>query len=137
MTMRSIKKGKTFAFVACCCMAVLPLCAETIGWWRFNGTGTNVPNVANPGFLDGTIVAVSNDVPGEATIEQIAFTATPSKYPSITTNFQSVSPGMYDPVTDSAVTGGKTLTYGSEWVQGGVLVPYNDVFNFEIGRAHV
>ncbi len=121
---------KSLVLAAWCGAMALSLCADTIGWWRFNGTGTNVPNVANPGFLDGTIVAVSNNVSGEATVEQVAFTATPSQYPSITTNFQSVSPGVYDPVSDSAVTGGKTLTYGKEWVQGGVLVPYDDAFNF-------
>ena len=70
--------GNVCAAVVAAAGVLLPLNAETIAWWRFNGTGTNVPNVANPGYLDGTIVAVSNDVTsGEAALDQVEFTATP------------------------------------------------------------
>jgi hypothetical protein len=123
--------GNVCAAVVAAAGVLLPLNAETIAWWRFNGTGTNVPNVANPGYLDGTIVAVSNDVTsGEAALDQVAFTATPSKYPSITTNLQSVAPNIYDMEVGSAMPGGKTLTYGDEWLQGGVMVPYDDALKF-------
>ena len=46
---------------AALCFAVLgavSASADVVGWWRFNGEGASVPNVANPGTFDGTIQSI-------------------------------------------------------------------------------
>ena len=63
-----MKRGMWFgsACVAACC-AVGTASADVVGWWRFNGEGANVPNVAatadglpdgTPRATDGTIVSI-------------------------------------------------------------------------------
>ena len=104
--------------------------ADVVGWWRFNGEGTNVPNVANPGTLDGTIVSVSNDnTSAVASIDEVSFGSVASKYPTVTERLQGDAPRVYDPLDGQVYGGGKTLSYTKPFVQGGVMVPYNAAMN--------
>lgn len=101
--------------------------AGVIGWWRFNGEGTNVPNVANPGTLDGTIVSVNNtNTQHIADFNEISYGSDASKMPSVTENLQGDAPRVYDPLDGSVRSGGKTLSYTKSFVQGGVMVPYSE-----------
>ena len=101
--------------------------ADVVGWWRFNGEGANVPNVANPGTLDGTIVSVSNDnTSAIADVDAISFGSVASKCPTITSRLQGDAPRVYDPLDGQVYGGGKTLSYEKAFVQGGVMVPYSD-----------
>ena len=104
--------------------------AGVIGWWRFNGEGTNVPNVVNPGTLDGTIVSVNNaNNSNTAATDAISFGNDSSKYPTVTSNLQADAPCVYDPLDKKVYDGGKTLSYTQKFVQGGVMVPYSDALN--------
>ncbi|MCR5751811.1 MAG: LamG domain-containing protein [Kiritimatiellae bacterium] len=100
--------------------------AGVVGWWRFNGTGTNVPNVASPGVMDGAIVSVNNNNnTNVADFSEVSFGSDSSKYPTITSNLQAEAPRVYDPLDGSVKSGGKTLSYQKKLVQGGVMIPYD------------
>ena len=100
--------------------------AGVVGWWRFNGEETNVPNVANPGTLDGTIVSISNDVSGAvADVDAVGFGSDVAKMPSVTERLQGYAPRVYDPLVGSVRDGGKTLSWEKSFVQGGMMVPYD------------
>ncbi len=113
-----------------CAAAFASASANTIGWWRFNGEGTNVPNVANPGTLDGTIVSVSNDYTNAiAPAEDVSFGNDSSKCPAVTENLQSDAPRVYDPLDGQVYGGGRTLSYKKPFIQGGVMIPYDSALN--------
>ena len=58
--MRSIKMCKSLALAACCGMAALPLCADTIGWWRFSqGDGATITNAADAATFRGTLKSIT------------------------------------------------------------------------------
>lgn len=100
--------------------------AGVVGWWRFNGTGTDVPNVASPGVMDGAIVSVNNNNnTNVADFSEVSFGSDSSKYPTITSNLQAEAPRVYDPLDGSVKSGGKTLSYQKKFVQGGVMIPYD------------
>ena len=66
-------------------LGAVSVSADVVGWWRFNGEGANVPNVANPGTLDGTIVSVSNDNSSAiAAVDAISFGNDSTKFPRVT-----------------------------------------------------
>lgn len=110
-----------------CAAAFASASADTIGWWRFDGEGPNVPNVANPGTLDGTIVSISNDVSNAiADPANVSFGTDSSKCPKVTSNLQADAPRIYDPLDGSVHVGGKTLSYDKPFIQGGVMIPYDD-----------
>ena len=120
------------------CFAVLgalPASAGVVGWWRFNGEGASVPNVANPGMLDGEIVSVNNDNNSAiAAVDEISFGNDSTKFPRVTSNLQGDAPRIYDPLDGTVHDGGKTLTF-EKFKQGGVMVPYNaalDLNNFTV-----
>lgn len=117
---------------ACCALAlnVLSASAGVVGWWRFSGEGTNVPNVANPGTLDGTIVSISNDLSNAvADPADVSFGSVSSKMPVVTESLQGLAPRVYDPLDGSVADGGKTLSWRQSFVQGGMMVPYNAALN--------
>ncbi len=111
------------------CFAVLgalPASAGVVGWWRFNGEGASVPNVANPGTLDGTIVSISNDTSNAvADPANVSFGSVASKMPTVTERLQGLAPRVYDPLDGSVTGGGKTLSWTKSFVQGGMMVPYS------------
>lgn len=109
---------------------LLSASAGVVGWWRFNGEGTNVPNVANPGTLDGTIVSVNNDnTSAVADASTVTFGSDASKKPAVTERLQGDAPRVYDPLDGQVYGGGKTLSYEKAFVQGGVMVPYDASLN--------
>ena len=124
------------ACVAVCCM-VGTASADVVGWWRFNGEGATVPNVASTadGLPDGTPRAT------DGTIMSCIHGATPvygsdaSNMPTVTDHFQQVAPRLIDQRTASGASsgtvysGGKTLHFGADGIGGGVFVPYNAAFN--------
>ena len=80
------------ACAAVCCMAITAS-AGVVGWWRFNGEGATVPNVAATadGLPDGTPRAT------DGTIMSCIHGATPvygsdaSNMPTVTDHFQQVA----------------------------------------------
>lgn len=120
-------KQAIIAATVFCATAFTAARADVVGWWRFNGEGTNVPNVANPGTLDGTIVSVSNDVSNAiASPEVVSFGNDSTKCPTVTSDLQGDAPRVYDPLDGSVHVGGKTLSYDDPFIQGGVMIPYDD-----------
>lgn len=106
-------------------LGAVSVSADVVGWWRFNGEGDSVPNVANPGTFDGTIVSVSNDNSSAiAAVDAISFGNDSTKFPRVTSNLQGEAPRVYDPLDGAVHDGGKTLTF-EKFKQGGVMVPYN------------
>ena len=93
---------------ALCCTAS----AGVVGWWRFNGEGANVPNVAatadglpdgTPRMTDGTIVSIdtygTNPVYGDTTAQM----------PEATNLFQQIAPRLIDQNAGTVYEGGKSL----------------------------
>ncbi len=114
---------------AACCMAGAAS-AGVVGWWRFNGEGANVPNVAETGGVpDGTSRAT------DGTIRSItAYGANPSygsdaaEMPIVTNLFQQVAPRLVDQHTGEVYGGGRTLHFGEDGVKGGVIIPFDEAF---------
>ena len=48
-------KRLTFGFAMFCAVAFSHIKAETVLWYRFDGNGSVVTNLANPGVMDGTL----------------------------------------------------------------------------------
>ena len=118
-------KKTTIVATMFCAAAFASASANTIGWWRFNGEGANVPNVAKPGTLDGTIVSISNDLNNAvANPADVSFGSVASKMPTVTERLQGIAPRVYDPLDGKVYDDGKTLTWEKPFVQGGMMVPY-------------
>ena len=123
-------KQAIIAATVFCATAFTAARADVVGWWRFNGEGTYVPNVANPGTLDGTIVSVSNDVSNAiASPEVVSFGNDSTKCPTVTSDLQGDAPRVYDPLDGKVYDGGKTLSYDKPFIQGGVMIPYSDALD--------
>ncbi len=124
------------AYVAVCCM-VGTASAGVVGWWRFNGEGANVPNVAATadGLPDGTPRAT------DGTIMSCIHGANPewgsdaANMPTVTDHLQQIAPRVIDQRTAAGASsgtvysGGRTLHFGADGIGGGVIVPYNAAFN--------
>lgn len=114
------------AVLCCAVFGTVSASADVVGWWRFNGEGANVPNVAHPGTLDGTIVSISNDTSNAvADPAVVSFGSVASKMPTVTERLQGLAPRVYDPLDGSVMGGGKTLSWTKSFVQGGMMVPYS------------
>ena len=85
--------------------------ADVVGWWRFNGEGANVPNVAatagvpdgTPRATDGTIMSI--DTYGANPV----YGSTAAEMPVVTNLFQQIAPRIVDQKTGIVYAGGKTL----------------------------
>ncbi|MBR0504249.1 MAG: hypothetical protein IJJ84_02500, partial [Kiritimatiellae bacterium] len=111
---------------ALCCTAS----AGVVGWWRFNGEGANVPNVAEtagvpdgtPRMTDGTIVSIdtygANPVYGNTTAQM----------PVVTNLFQQIAPRVVDQKTGIVYAGGQSLHWEGSQKRGGVIIPFNEAF---------
>ena len=121
--------GRIALLMAACCMAATAP-AGVVGWWRFNGEGANVPNVAETGGVpdgmsratDGTIMSITtysaNPVYGSDETEM-----------PVTTNlFQQVAPRVVDQHVGTVYDGGSTLHFGEDGVKGGVIIPFDEAF---------
>lgn len=117
------------ACVAVCCM-VGTASAGVVGWWRFNGEGATVPNVAatagvpdgTPRATDGTIVSIANygGSPSYGSDE--------NQMPVVTNLFQQVAPRIVDQKTGIVYAGGQSLHWEGNKKQGGVIIPFNEAF---------
>jgi len=114
---------------AACCVAGT-VSADVVGWWRFNGEGANVPNVAatagvpdgTPRATDGTIVSI--DTYGANPV----YGSTAAELPLVTNRFQQVAPRLVDQKTGTVYAGSKTLHFGKDGLAGGVIIPYDETF---------
>ena len=115
------------AAIVCAAMAS----ADVVGWWRFNGEGANVPNVAAraDGLPDGTPRATDGTIMSIANYGNPVYGSDPENMPIATNLFQLVAPRIIDQNTGAVYAGGKTLHFGNDGLKGGVIVPYNDAFN--------
>ena len=116
-------KKTTIVATIFCAAAFATASADTIGWWRFNGEGTNVPNVANPGTFDGTIQSIicNADQSYDTT-----FGSDSANMPKVTDNFRGAAPRVIDPVSGEVYESGKTLSWNAANVAGGMVVPYSE-----------
>ena len=118
------------------CFAVLgalPASAGVVGWWRFNGEGASVPNVANPGTFDGTIQSI---VCNADQSYDTTFGSDSANMPKVTDHFRGVAPRVIDPVSGAVYESGKTLSWNAANVAGGMVVAYDEAlpmtnFTFE------
>ena len=99
--------------------------AGVVGWWRFNGEGANVPNVAatadglpdgTPRATDGTIVSIANygGSPSYGSDE--------NQMPVVTNLFQQIAPRIVDQKTGIVYAGGQSLHWEGNKKQGGVIM---------------
>ena len=118
------------------CFAVLgalPASAGVVGWWRFNGEGASVPNVANPGTFDGTIQSI---VCNADQSYDTTFGSDSANMPKVTDHFRGAAPREIDPVSGAVYESGKTLSWNAANVAGGMVVAYDEAlpmtnFTFE------
>ena len=118
------------------CFAVLgalPASAGVVGWWRFDGEGASVPNVANPGMFDGTIQSI---VCNADQSYDTTFGSDSANMPKVTDHFRGAAPRVIDPVSGAVSESGKTLSWNAASVAGGMVVPYDEAlpmtnFTFE------
>ena len=106
--------------------------AETLLWYRFNGEGANVPNVAATadGLPDGTVRATDGTIKSITTYgSNPVYGNDAAEMPVVTNLFQQVAPRIIDQKTGAVYAGGKTLHFGEDGLTGGVIVPYNEAFN--------
>jgi len=91
--------------------------AETLLWYRFDGTGTTITNVANPGVMDGTLKSI------ESWGGSYSLGDTDSMFPVRTDAFTN-DVRVIDPKTDSLYASGKALSWtGDKDHTGAVVVP--------------
>ena len=118
------------ACVAVCC-AVGTASAGVVGWWRFNGEGANVPNVAETadGLPDGTPRATDGTIMSITTYGgNPSYGSDETEMPETTNLFQQVAPRLVDQKTGAVYGGGQTLHFGGNNVNGGVIIPFNEAF---------
>ncbi len=111
---------------AALCFAVLgavSASADVVGWWRFNGEGASVPNVANPGTFDGTIQSI---VCNADQSYDTTFGSDSANMPEVTEHFHGAAPRVIDPVSGVVSESGKTLSWNAANVAGGMVVPYDE-----------
>lgn len=105
--------------------------ADVVGWWRFNGEGANVPNVAatadglpdgTPRMTDGTIVSITSYGGNPS------YGSDESQMPVVTNLFQQVAPRIVDQKTGIVYAGGQSLHWEGNKKQGGVIIPFNEAF---------
>ena len=119
-TIRSrILLGSVLCFAA---LGAVSVSADVVGWWRFNGEGANVPNVAHPGTLDGTIQSI---VCNADQSYDTTFGSDSANMPKVTSNFAGAAPRVIDPVSGVVSESGGTLTWNAVNVAGGMVVPYD------------
>ncbi len=116
-------KKTTIVATIFCAAAFATASADTIGWWRFNGEGAIVTNVASPGTLDGTIQSIicNADQSYDTT-----FSSDSANMPKVTDNFRGAAPRVIDPVSGEVYDSGKTLSWNAANVAGGMVVPYSE-----------
>lgn len=95
--------------------------AGVVGWWRFDGTGANVPNAANPGTFDGTIQSI---VCNADQSYDTTFGSDSANMPKVADNFKGAAPRVVDPVSGEVFVTGGTLSWDAVNVAGGMTVPY-------------
>ena len=126
----AVLTGKAAILAAACCMAATAS-AGVVGWWRFNGEGANVPNVAATadGLPDGTPRATDGTIMSITTYgANPSYGSDSTEMPVVTNLFQQVAPRLIDQKTGSVYAGGKTLRFGEDGLDGGVIVPYDETF---------
>ncbi|MBP5543042.1 MAG: hypothetical protein ILM98_03125 [Kiritimatiellae bacterium] len=114
-------------------LGAVSVSADVVGWWRFNGDGAKVPNVANPGTFDGTIQSIicNADQSYDTT-----FGSDSANMPTVTDHFRGAAPRVIDPVSGVVSDSGKTLSWNAANVAGGMVVAYDEAlpmtnFTFE------
>ena len=124
-----MKKQLITGVTAIVCTAMAS--ADVVGWWRFNGEGANVPNVAATadGLPDGTVRATDGTIRSITNYGNPNYGSDPTNMPIATNLFQQIAPRIIDQNTGAVYEGGKTLHFGNDGLNGGVIVPYNDAFN--------
>ena len=117
------------ACAAACCM-VMTTSAGVVGWWRFNGEGADVPNVAETGGIpDGTPRATDGTIMSITTYGgNPSYGSDETEMPVTTNLFQQIAPRLVDQHTGAVYGGGRTLHFGEDGVKGGVIIPFNEAF---------
>ena len=112
---------------ATCCMA-MTASAGVVGWWRFNGEGANVPNVAETGGMpDGTSRATDGTIMSITTYSANPVYGSDESQMPVTTNlFQQIAPRVVDQHTGSVYAGGKSLHWEGSQKKGGVIIPFDE-----------
>ena len=105
--------------------------AGVVGWWRFNGEGANVPNVAETadGLPDGTPRATDGTIMSITTYSANPVYGSDESQMPVTTNlFQQIAPRVVDQHTGTVYAGGKSLHWEGSQKKGGVIIPFDEAF---------
>ena len=122
--MKTIRSRILLGAVLCCAvLGAVSASAGVVGWWRFNGEGASVPNVANPGTFDGTIQSI---VCNADQSYDTTFGSDSANMPKVTDHFRGAAPRVTDPVSGEVFESGKTLSWNAANVAGGMVVPYDE-----------
>ena len=125
---RSVLVGRLCVAASCIAGAAS---AGVVGWWRFNGAGADVPNVAatTDGMPDGTARATDGTIRSITTYgANPSYGSDAAEMPVVTDLFQQVAPRLVDQHTGEVYGGGRTLHFGEDGVKGGVIIPFDEAF---------
>ena len=115
--MRSIKMCKSLALAACCGMAAMQLCADTIGWWRFSqGDGTKITNAADAATFTGTLKSITT-AGGSPTYGDDS-----SQFPTWNAGFSDKA-DILDPVTKTVRPATGALRWNMGATKSGLVIP--------------
>ena len=115
--MRSIKMCKSLALAACCGMAALPLCADTIGWWRFSqGDGATITNAADAATFTGTLKSITTA--GASPV----YGDDSSQFPTWNAGFSDKA-DILDPVTKTIRPATGALRWNMDATKSGLVIP--------------
>ena len=115
--MRSIKMCKSLALAACCGMAALPLCADTIGWWRFSqGDGATITNAADAATFTGTLKSITTAGASPT------YGDDSSQFPTWNAGFSDKA-DILDPVTKTVRPATGALRWNMGATKSGLVIP--------------
>ena len=111
--------------------------ANTVLWYRFNGEGANVPNVAATadGMPDGTVRATDGTIRSITNYGNPVYGSDAANMPIVTNLFQEVAPRIIDQKTGTVYAGGKTLHFGDRKLNGGVIVQWSTALSNALDRS--
>ncbi|MBO7411471.1 MAG: hypothetical protein J6T92_06050, partial [Ottowia sp.] len=89
-----------------------------VGWWRFNGEGANVPNVAETadGMPDGTVRATDGTIRSITNYGNPVYGSDEANMPIATDLFQQVAPRIVDQNTGAVYAGGSATGGGRRFL---------------------
>ena len=108
---------KSLVLAACCGMAAMQLCADTIGWWRFSqGDGATITNAADAATFTGTLKSITTA--GASPV----YGDDSSQFPTWNAGFSDKA-DILDPVTKTVRPATGALRWNMGATKSGLVIP--------------